>query len=117
MRVLNVLFVPLLAIILCSAALAQMSEGFDQGTITATAESGSPVMNGDMTRVPLKRSLTLSKDDYVCLKLRTYVVRRVDPESDITRLHSYSTCQPAWKFETRSAVQKEIVPGDRRLTY
>jgi hypothetical protein len=59
----------------------------------------------------------LPKTDAVCLKLRTYIVQRVDPHSDATRLRSYSTCQPASKFETHNAVQHGTKPEDWNWSY
>ncbi len=55
----------------------------------------------------------LPGSDPVCLKLRTYVVHRVSPYSDVTHMHSYSTCQPSWKFEARNALRRETKAGDR----
>jgi hypothetical protein len=46
----------------------------------------------------------MSRDENVCLMLRTYIVVREDRDSDVTRRDGELICQPAWKFQTRSAV-------------
>ncbi|HVO61664.1 MAG TPA: hypothetical protein VMT53_12050 [Terriglobales bacterium] len=51
-----------------------------------------------------------SRDENVCLMLRTYIVVRESRDSDVTRRDGEVICQPAWKFQTRSAVAR---PEDR----
>ena len=46
---------------------------------------------------------TENYNDSVCATMRTYVVARTHPESDATRVVGYSRCQPAWKFQIRTA--------------
>jgi hypothetical protein len=48
--------------------------------------------------------------DGLCLKMRTYKVARDDPHSDSTHPVSYSTCQPAVRFQTRSIVLRVPSP-------
>jgi hypothetical protein len=59
-------------------------------------------------RVPRRQFLAnpdeISRDTNVCLMLRTYIVVREDRDSDVTRRDGEVICQPAWKFQTRSAV-------------
>jgi hypothetical protein len=43
-------------------------------------------------------------DADVCYTMRTYIMVREDRDSDVTRRDGYVTCQPAWKFEVRTAV-------------
>jgi hypothetical protein len=50
------------------------------------------------------RDLDGIQDENVCLMLRTYIVVREYRNSDVTRRDGEVTCQPAWKFQTRSAV-------------
>ena len=50
------------------------------------------------------RSLTLEQDDEFCLNIRSYRVTRDDPESDSTRLAGYSECQPAARYQMKTAV-------------
>lgn len=55
-----------------------------------------------------KDGFLLSPDlpgDAVCLKIRSYVMKRDSKNSDATHLVGYSTCQPAKKFQLRSAVE------------
>lgn len=42
--------------------------------------------------------------DSVCLKIRSYVMKRDGKNSDSTHLVGYSTCQPAKKFQLRTTV-------------
>jgi hypothetical protein len=54
---------------------------------------------------------TLAGNDTVCLSIRSYRVTRDDPKSDSTRLAGYSECQPAARFQVKTAVDsREIVP-------
>ena len=46
----------------------------------------------------------MSREENVCLMLRTYIVVREERDSDVTRRDGEVICQPAWKFQTRSAV-------------
>jgi hypothetical protein len=43
--------------------------------------------------------------DTVCLKIRSYVMKRDSKDSDATHLVGYSTCQPSKKFQVRSVVE------------
>lgn len=45
-------------------------------------------------------------NDAMCATMRTYVVAREWPGSDTTRIVGYSRCQPAWKFQLRTADEK-----------
>jgi hypothetical protein len=45
-------------------------------------------------------------NDAMCATMRTYVVARERPGSDTTRIVGYSRCQPAWKFQLRTADEK-----------
>jgi hypothetical protein len=48
-----------------------------------------------------------SQYEHVCYTLRTYIVVREERSSDSTRRDGEIVCQPAWKFQTRSAVLQE----------
>jgi hypothetical protein len=39
-----------------------------------------------------------------CYSMRSYRVKRDDPQTDVTRPAGYSTCQPATRFAVKSAV-------------
>ena len=114
MRLRNLLLVSALVLSFTLAALAQRPA--EETDVALDGPAASTPNQTEMARLPLRRTLDLPKDERVCLKLRTYVVRRVNPESDVTRLHSYSTCQPAWKFDTRNAVVPDA-SADQRFTY
>jgi hypothetical protein len=47
---------------------------------------------------------TLAQSDTVCYSMRSYRVTRDDRESDSTRLVGYSECQPAARFQVKTAV-------------
>jgi hypothetical protein len=57
-----------------------------------------------------RANLQRGPDAVSCLMLRTYIVVREDRDSDITRRDGEVICQPAWKFQTKSAVihQQEL---------
>jgi hypothetical protein len=46
----------------------------------------------------------MPREENVCLMLRTYIVVREGSDSDVTHRDGEVICQPAWKFQTRSAV-------------
>ena len=48
-------------------------------------------------------NLQRRSENRYCLMLRTYIVVRDDRDSDVTRRDGEIICQPAWKFEVRSA--------------
>jgi hypothetical protein len=55
-----------------------------------------------------------------CFTLRTYVVQRDTPESDVVHPAGYTTCQPAPRFEvkvTTQAVPHESQHGDRKAPW
>ena len=51
-----------------------------------------------------RANLQRQPDNDYCLMLRTYIVVREDRNSDVTRRDGEVICQPAWKFQTKSAV-------------
>jgi hypothetical protein len=62
----------------------------------------------------LEQDPTLAQDDAVCLYIRSYRVIRDDPKSDSTRLAGYSECQPAARFQMKSAVDSREIEIDPR---
>lgn len=107
MRAIPLLCGFLLAIsLLCSAT--------DQRTRSTAPEVNSPApasVDGGTSlhrRWPRRqfslRDREMSREENVCLMLRTYIVVREDRESDVTRRDGEVICQPAWRFQTRSAV-------------
>jgi hypothetical protein len=74
------------------------SSATDNVSTTASAHRRSP------QRRLFSRDLDGIQDENVCLMLRTYIVVREYRNSDVTRRDGEVTCQPAWKFQTRSAV-------------
>jgi hypothetical protein len=65
---------------------------------------------GDIQRQP-PSDPSLAQNDANCFAIRSYRVARDDPESDSTRLAGYSECQPAARFQMKTAVDsREIVP-------
>jgi len=53
--------------------------------------------------------LTLQQDEKTCYTLRTYRVARETPDSDSTRPAGYSTCQPATRFQLKTAVDSRVI--------
>jgi len=49
----------------------------------------------------------VSPDDFVCLKIRSYVVARDSKDSDSVHLVKYSTCQPANRYRLKTTVIQE----------
>jgi len=66
---------------------------------------------------PGKQGFVMSPDsspgDGVCLKIRSYVVARDSKNSDSTHLVGYSTCQPAKKFQLRTAVESSFPKAEK----
>lgn len=107
------------ALLLLSVMLSATCIAADEPTVPNNVQApvASAESSPSTTTLGEARLRFLPRTEAVCLKLRTYVVQRVDPRSDVTRLRSYSTCQPAWKFETRNAVQHETHPDDLSWSY
>jgi hypothetical protein len=57
---------------------------------------------------PLRRFLKpdTAQEDWAstCYSIRSYRMKRDDPQTDVTRPDGYSTCQPASRFGVKSAV-------------
>jgi hypothetical protein len=80
-----------------------------QNAKPAAAEAGKH--DGNIKAPSRLQKRVFSQNDTTCLSIRSYRVRRDDPESDTTRLVGYSTCQPATKFQVKEATERqEIVP-------
>lgn len=62
------------------------------------------VPNPDLT----KSADASSKDDNVCLMLRTYTVSRSERVADDSRVVRYTVCQPARKYNLRSTAPVEL---------
>jgi hypothetical protein len=60
---------------------------------------------------PQPHARVLSQNDATCYSIRSYRVKRDDPESDSTRLVGYSTCQPSNRFQVKTADERQrVVP-------
>jgi hypothetical protein len=60
---------------------------------------------------PQPRARVLNQNDATCYSIRSYRVKRDDPESDSTRLVGYSTCQPSNRFQVKAADERQrVVP-------
>src|SRR5579864_3552254 len=51
----------------------------------------------------------ISSNDFVCLKIRSYVVARDSKDSDSVHPVKYSTCQPASRYQLKTTELKETV--------
>jgi hypothetical protein len=65
--------------------------------------------NDGPARLVGKQEALDSMQARTCYTMRNIRVRRDDPESDATTVTGYSTCEPASRFQVKSAVQPEIV--------
>ena len=45
--------------------------------------------------------ITLAPNNSLCYSMRSYGLTRINPASDVTRMSSYSTCQPSTQFEVK----------------
>ena len=54
--------------------------------------------------LPTRVIKAVGPDANLCYTMRTYVMVRQDRNSDVTRRDGYQVCQPAWKFEVRTAL-------------
>jgi hypothetical protein len=59
-----------------------------------------------VVRGPARAADLDAQSDTACLYMRTYRVKRENPESDATTPAGYSTCQPVSRFHVRSAVDE-----------
>jgi hypothetical protein len=60
---------------------------------------------------PQPHARVLTQNDATCYSIRSYRVKRDDPESDSTRLVGYSTCQPSNRFQVKAADERQrVVP-------
>ena len=60
---------------------------------------------------PRRIDLALASNDADCLVIRTYQVKRDNPNSDLTRAVGYTECQPAAQYQMKIAVEsREIAP-------
>jgi len=77
------------------------------GHIAQDGNSSTPTRGFTSLRFFLKPE----ENDTTCFYIRSYRVTRNDPKSDATRPAGYSTCQPATRFQTKSAVEiLELAP-------
>jgi len=53
----------------------------------------------------ISRFYPLDDGENLCYRLRTYLMKRESRDSDVTRPVGYTTCQPARRFDLKTAVQ------------
>ncbi len=95
MKLLGLLFAFLFAVCsLCSASDSPVAPNVREQNKQAASN----------WRLPLHRLQREQSGDTVCYTMRSYVVARESHDSDVVRPVRYVKCQPAWKFEVRSAV-------------
>jgi hypothetical protein len=105
--------IPLLCGFFIAASL--LCYGTDPASTPTTPEMNSPARASidagawRQRRSPSRQSFVgdtdgIPRSENVCLMLRTYIVVREDRDSDVTRRDGELVCQPAWKFQTKSAV-------------
>jgi hypothetical protein len=100
----RLLLLPLL-IALCVATVAAQTPSDKTSDSSQAASSQGEHNSSNITpQVHTQHILTLEQNETTCYTLRTYRVARENPESDSTRPAGYSTCQPATRFQLRTAV-------------
>jgi hypothetical protein len=62
------------------------------------------LQSGDLRSLP---KFDTGDTHVTCLTMRTYVVARENPNSDVTHRVGYYECIPAWKFDMRKTDQKQ----------
>jgi hypothetical protein len=65
---------------------------------------GTRIRDTDPRQRVLPSDSKVAQNDTVCYSMRSYRVTRDDPESDSTRLAGYSECQPAARYQVKTAV-------------
>ena len=83
-----------------SAAMAAAQNSSNAATAPPTREGS------DARRRRPEAGPTESFNDSICATMRTYIVKRVQGDTDETRVVGYARCQPAWKFQLRTADQR-----------
>jgi hypothetical protein len=68
--------------------------------------SASPTFDSQPVKGGRRSGPTENYNDSVCATMRTYVMARARRDSDATRVVGYSRCQPAWKFQIRTADER-----------
>lgn len=99
--------------VLCSATdqVSPSPASAMDSSAAANSEGGASLHRRLPRRQPFRDDKDeMSRDANVCLMLRTYIVVREERRSDVTRRDGEVICQPAWKFQTRSAV----IQGEER---
>ena len=78
----------------------------DQSSPASTNSEHSVLsdLNSPRAKTSVVDSLGRITDDATCLTIRSYVVARDSKDSDSTHLVRYSTCQPASRYQLRTAV-------------
>lgn len=105
MRIVN-----LLALFLCLATVCDASES-PKPASTKTNDGQFALWNGilptDGSGLPdANATLKITTDrgrDEVCYKMRSYLVRRESPDSDMVRPVGYTTCLPATRVQMRTS--------------
>lgn len=93
--------------LLCSAsdqaAIATLSVGANPQDRVESNFGSAVNKHSQRPRLNLRAFDRSQSDANVCYMMRTYIMVREDRDSDVTRRDGHMTCQPAWKFEVRSA--------------
>jgi hypothetical protein len=84
--------------------------------VPAPFSNGQAGMLGNQIQGPFhlnhglpRNFVTLAPNNAVCYSIRSYGFTRDNPESDMTRLSSYSTCQPSTQFEVKLVVDPRLI--------
>src|SRR3974390_666124 len=107
------LLIRLLSALLATLALAAL--GFGQMAPARAHEASTasdpgivlPAFGASLATADSPAAFDKLVDRNFCLKTRTYVVARDNPQSDVTHPRSYHECLPAWKFDLRTSQQQQ----------
>jgi hypothetical protein len=111
--------VTFVSLLLLTAAVAA-NAGELPGTSALVAHDSTSQMQGQNDIVaPISADVIAARrtgpteyyNDSVCATMRTYMVARTHRNSDSTRIVGYARCQPAWKFQLRTA--EHNIPDSR----
>jgi hypothetical protein len=115
MRIPGLLILLVLAIILPGMAADEPQSSTSSATLVSTnpdvpdAQNFAAVTGGVKSELSRRgNGPTETFNDAICATMRTYVMARERRGSDVTRMVGYSRCQPAWKFQLRTADEKVL---------
>lgn len=111
----------IVALLLCPLVAFSQDEQVQPSTGTTVSSTAIEKLSEPWRIIPPEISLNqntnvlrfspraISSDDFVCLKIRSYVVARDSKDSDSVHPVKYSTCQPASRYQLKTTELHETV--------